>query len=151
MSKILFNLHGKQHIVEVEQSGGVTSDAEILHDERLHGPLPNIELGKMEAYDELDDVLDIEGNPQYISELDEEGNIVVTDQIQQKLVRKLRILPSEITSHSEAIAAEQAVRDSIEAKAYLASTDWYIIRELDSGEPCPQEIKDLRSAARLKV
>ena len=38
-----------------------------------------------------------------------------------------------------------------EALAYLASTDWMVIRELDSGEPCPAEVKALRAAARLKV
>lgn len=41
--------------------------------------------------------------------------------------------------------------ESTEAKAYLASTDWYIIREFDSGAPCPQEIKDARALARSKV
>jgi hypothetical protein len=41
--------------------------------------------------------------------------------------------------------------DQQEALKYLASTDWYIIREMDSGVPCPAEIKQLRQAARLKV
>jgi hypothetical protein len=45
----------------------------------------------------------------------------------------------------------QAQKESEEAKAYLLSTDWYIIREMDSGVPCPSEIKQLRAQARLKV
>lgn len=38
-----------------------------------------------------------------------------------------------------------------EARAYLASTDWLIIRELDSGEECPAEIKAERAAARSRI
>jgi len=34
---------------------------------------------------------------------------------------------------------------------YLNSTDWYIIREVDNGTACPQNIKDARAAARLKI
>lgn len=41
--------------------------------------------------------------------------------------------------------------DSQEALKYLAQTDWYIIREMDSGVPCPAEIKTLRAQARSKV
>lgn len=32
----------------------------------------------------------------------------------------------------------------------LATTDWYIIREIDSGEPTSQSIKDERAALRTK-
>lgn len=38
-----------------------------------------------------------------------------------------------------------------EALGYLASTDWYIIREIDSGEPCPDEIKSARAEARARI
>lgn len=38
-----------------------------------------------------------------------------------------------------------------EALAYLASTDWYIIRELDSGELCPDNIKTARAQARARI
>lgn len=48
-------------------------------------------------------------------------------------------------------AQVQTAKDIEEALAYLASTDWYIIRQMDSGEACPQEVKDLRAAARAKV
>lgn len=43
------------------------------------------------------------------------------------------------------------LEESTEALRYLKATDWYIIREMDSGEPCPQEIKDARALARTKV
>lgn len=38
-----------------------------------------------------------------------------------------------------------------QSQAYLRSTDWLIIREIDNGEPCPQEIKILRQAARDSI
>lgn len=38
-----------------------------------------------------------------------------------------------------------------EALAYLASTDWYIVRFIDSGVEVPQEVKDKRAEARLLV
>ena len=37
------------------------------------------------------------------------------------------------------------------AKDYLASTDWYIVRFMDSGVEVPQEVKDKRAEARLLV
>ena len=38
-----------------------------------------------------------------------------------------------------------------EARTYLASTDWYIIRLQESGTAIPAEILTLRAEARLKV
>ena len=38
-----------------------------------------------------------------------------------------------------------------EALAYLASTDWMIVREVETQVPCPAEVKQLRAEARLKV
>ena len=40
---------------------------------------------------------------------------------------------------------------SSEAQKYLASTDWYIVRFMDSGVEVPQEVKDKRAEARLLV
>jgi hypothetical protein len=47
----------------------------------------------------------------------------------------------------------QVEQDKInaEALAYLASTDWMIIRETETQVACPAEIKQLRAEARLKV
>lgn len=40
---------------------------------------------------------------------------------------------------------------SAEAQKYLDSTDWYIVRFMDSGVEVPQEVKDKRAEARLNV
>jgi|TARA_R100000081_G_C4760325_1_gene139477 hypothetical protein len=57
------------------------------------------------------------------------------------------------TAEMKAEEANQAEQDAIdtEARAYLASTDWYLVREMETGVPTPQEIKDARQEARLKV
>jgi hypothetical protein len=62
------------------------------------------------------------------------------------------ILPAEYTVEIEDITAQVAQQAiNAEALAYLASTDWLIIREVDAGVPCPVEIKTLRAEARAKV
>ena len=77
--KILFNLNGKQQLVDVGIGGGVTADAEILWHEQIHGDMPLIVLGRMEAHDELVDVVDSEGNPEYLPELDDDGKVVIDE------------------------------------------------------------------------
>ena len=44
-----------------------------------------------------------------------------------------------------------AEKESREALEYLQSTDWYIIREMDTGEVCPANIRTARALARTKV
>lgn len=62
------------------------------------------------------------------------------------------ILPAEYTIEIEDITARVAQEAiNAEALAYLASTDWLIIREVDAGVPCPVEIKTLRAEARAKI
>ena len=48
---------------------------------------------------------------------------------------------------------QEQIRDKVnqEALSYLASTDWYVIRQLDSGEVIPEDVKQLRKEARARV
>ena len=57
------------------------------------------------------------------------------------------------TSETKTAEARQAEQEAVnkEVRDYLASTDWYLVRELETGVPTPQEIKDARQEARLKV
>lgn len=55
------------------------------------------------------------------------------------------------TRLADEAAAKIVNRSNNAARAYLSSTDWYILRELDSGVSCPQEIKDARAAARASI
>jgi hypothetical protein len=47
----------------------------------------------------------------------------------------------------------QVEQDKInaEALAYLAATDWMVVREVETQVPCPIEIKQLRAEARIKI
>lgn len=38
-----------------------------------------------------------------------------------------------------------------EAKAYLAATDWYVVRFAETGVAIPQDIVDARQVAREKI
>lgn len=46
------------------------------------------------------------------------------------------------------LALISAEEERAQARGLLQSTDWYIIREMDSGAPTPQEIKEARAKAR---
>lgn len=61
-------------------------------------------------------------------------------------------VPAEFDLIVEDISS-QVYQDKIneEALQFLGSTDWLIIRELETGVVCPEEIKEQRAEARLKV
>lgn len=54
----------------------------------------------------------------------------------------------EIIDITQQVEQERINKESLN---YLTSTDWYIIREMDSGIPCPAEIKAARAAARAAI
>jgi len=49
------------------------------------------------------------------------------------------------------IAEQEQNKINSEARAYLASTDWYITREQETGVVVPEEIKTARAEARASV
>jgi hypothetical protein len=51
----------------------------------------------------------------------------------------------------EEIAKQELDKQISEAKQYLASTDWYIIRYADSGKEVPSDIKIKREEARISI
>ena len=42
-------------------------------------------------------------------------------------------------------------RANQEALSYLASTDWYVLRQMDSGKVMPEDVKQLREEARARI
>ena len=44
--------------------------------------------------------------------------------------------------------AEQAEADREAARRYLAETDWYVTRQIETGKPIPKQIAEKRDAAR---
>ena len=51
----------------------------------------------------------------------------------------------------EEVAAELAAHTKAEALAYLASTDWYVTRKIETGVEIPEEVSRLRAEDRLVV
>lgn len=91
--------------------------------------------------------------------LDEEGNSFDPPQFQdveiQAAVFENQLVESDPAGYEviiEDISAKlEQEKINAEALAFLAATDFYIIRELDNGTPCPPEIKAERQAARDKI
>lgn len=90
------------------------------------------------------DIREAEATP---AVLDEQGQVIASAVFvtEYKLPAEYQILEEDI---SAAITQDQINQ---EALAYLAATDWYIIREMDSGEPCPEDIKTERALARARI
>lgn len=120
-----------------KDEGGSYDDADVI-DERLVDLVPEVPLvpAKPAVYD----------NGNLLSEAVPE--VPAVPAVTQKQVK----LRAEYTVEIEDITAKLE-QDKINAESlkYLASTDWLIIRELDSGMPCPAEIKALRQAAREAI
>lgn len=57
------------------------------------------------------------------------------------------------TAEQKAAEAAQAELDRVnaEARKYLADTDWYLVRALETGKPVPADVVAQRDAARAKV
>lgn len=54
----------------------------------------------------------------------------------------------EIQDVTEATEQDRINQESL---AYLASTDWIVIRSVDEGIPVPEDIKAKRQESRLKI
>lgn len=80
--------------------------------------------------------------------LAEDGSVIqeaVIEIQEQHIPSDYEIVIEDITAK---IAQEQI---NAEALKFLAESDFYIIRQLDSGVPCPEEIKAQRQAARERI
>ena len=64
-----------------------------------------------------------------------------------------RILSGEACQIAQYVAPkpEPVTKEQLaaEARAYLASTDWYVVRRSETGEPIPQDVMTNRAAARI--
>jgi hypothetical protein len=56
-----------------------------------------------------------------------------------------------LVEYIDVTAQVEQEKINAEALAYLASTDWMIVREIETQVACPSDIKQLRAEARLKV
>ena len=99
-----------------------------FYDDALHRVLPDdaVEI----TVEERDTVLSGQSNSKQITG-DENGKPVLVDVVES---------PEQIQS----IVNKRA-------RNYLASTDWYVIRKLETGVEIPQDILDARQAARESI
>ena len=105
-----------------------------------------------EAYDEAD-VLEeriFEDMPAQDAVMDDAGAIV-QEAIPARTHKEVK-LRAEYSVEIEDISAKvKQDKDNAEALAYLAETDWMVIREVDAGIPCPIDVKAKRAEARAKI
>ncbi len=78
-----------------------------------------------------------DGRVQELANLHLDGDVYTYDVIEMPIKESLAELKSNKVSQLKSIVGGQ-----------LSATDWYIIREADSGEATPQSIKDDRAALR---
>ena len=90
-------------------------------------------------------------NGNLISEATEEVPAVYTEGVPAKTHKEVK-LKAEYTVEIEDITEKlEQEKVNAEAMAYLASTDWLIVRQMDSGVMCPEDIKLARQAARDRI
>ena len=74
-----------------------------------------------------------------------------SDTYNEKLAEgfELDLMPqAEKDAHEQ---EKEIEKENQEALSYLSSTDWYVIRSLDSGEPIPDDVKAGRAQARAAI
>ena len=80
-----------------------------------------------------------DGRVQELANLHLDGDVYTYDVIEMPIKETLAELKSQKVNELKSLAAVK-----------LSKTDWYIIRESDSGEATPQSIKDDRAALRAE-
>jgi hypothetical protein len=80
--------------------------------------------------------------------IDEEGNEISPAQFETQDFQIPATYQVEIVDISAQMAQEAT---NAAALKMLADTDWMIVREMEGGVACPQEIKDARAAARASI
>jgi hypothetical protein len=66
-------------------------------------------------------------------------------------VRYVTLAAEYVIEEEDITGLREREQANAEALAYLASTDWLIIREMDEGTPCPADVKAKRAEARAKI
>lgn len=89
----------------------------------------------------------IESIPEVLEIKDELGEIIQAAAPEQVIEHAAEYI-IEITDITSLVQQEKLNKESLE---FLAQTDWYIVRELETGVLAPVEIKTSRAEARARV
>ena len=68
---------------------------------------------------------------------------------EQKFSHKIAVVDQVKLSQKQ--AKQDAIAQIEEAKKYLSETDYMVIRDMEGGEPMPQEVKTQRAAKRALI
>lgn len=75
-----------------------------------------------------------------------------TDDFGNNLLELMITIPAQYSIEITDVTAQlEQEKVNNEALAYLMSTDWYAIREAETGVPMPTDIKNARAAARASI
>lgn len=105
----------------------------------VEGFVPDSVVCECSPQDDLE-VMDI------VDDIDMHGNVVG-----KKLEFNEARFNAKQILNANAEAAKQAEKQRIEDLAYLISTDWYVVRFVETGVPIPSEITQLRAQARQRL
>lgn len=108
-----------------------------------------LEEAEVQPFIDLISVNSTFGKSEYLKEISpivvDENGVMIAEAV-------FETVPSEYSVEIIDVTAElEQARINAEALAYLANTDYLIIREADSGVACPLDIKQLRADARLRI
>lgn len=120
-----------------------------------------IEERVIEVSPAIEQVLISEAIPATPAVMDDAGNIVqaeipetpavYSDFIPAKTQKEVKLKQEYYCEIIDVTAQVNQEKINQESLKYLADTDWYIIREVDSGVQCPPDIKQARAEARARV
>lgn len=87
---------------------------------------------------------------------DNQGNVFAyeLDGSQDHLIgNKVAMTAEEVEAHINPPKTAEQLQAEInaEAKAYLASTDWYVVRQAETGIAVPADVVEARAEARAKI
>jgi hypothetical protein len=79
--------------------------------------------------------------------IDESGILASQEEVDFFISQRPQFI-CEVVDVTAQVAQEKI---NAEALAYLAATDWMVVREVETQVPCPVDVKQLRAEARLRV
>ena len=91
----------------------------------------------------------LECEEKYINESYSEAYCSKVTGYEQKFSHKIAVVDQVKLSQKQ--AKQDAIAQIEEAKKYLSETDYMVIRDMEGGEPMPQEVKTQRAAKRLLI
>ena len=140
------------------QTNGAKFETQELADAWLNQEIAKNSFGKNERWvtqdqEDISNALEsriIEFFPAQPAILDENSNII-QEAIPAVTKTEYRLAADYIIEQVDISTQVEQERINQEALAYLASTDWMVIRAIESGVSVPTEITTARAAARLSI